>query len=573
MSGKKPVVSPAFTALRSGLRRSLVLATAVSLAVNLLKLTLPLYILQVFDRVLTNRSEDSLLLLTATALGALVVLVLLDAVRVQVLARLGAWSEKRLGGDVYAASVVRAGLTGQASAQGLHDLRQVRNFLSGLALVPIIDAPWSPIFIAVIFSLHPILGWFALCGAMLLAAIVIVNEMVTLRLQTAASDAGVANTRAAGAGIRNADVIQAMGMLPNLVRRWQENDAVSVRLSRKAAGRSAALTALSKYFRMAMELGILGLGAWLVVKGDLGAGVMFAAFILLGSALAPVDLAAGAWRQTVQGLTAWERLRQLLDAMPGRREFTRLPVPKGELEVEYVTFAYPGQSEPVLTGITFELEPATTLAILGPSAAGKTTLARLLVGSLVPRFGTVRLDRADVSSCSAEVKMRDIGYLPQDIELFQGTVRDNIARMGEGADADVIEAARIAGAHEMILALPQGYDTCLGEDGVNLSGGQRQMVGLARAVFGVPRLVVLDEPNSNLDQEGEMRLLRAIVALKARGSVVIVVSHRPSVVQYVDQILVLKHGRVESFGSREEPLHKLVHPASTGSPIPVQKEA
>lgn len=551
----------AVRALKAGLRRSFLLAGIFSLVVNLLMLTVPIYMLQVFDRVLMSRSEETLVLLTIMAAGALAVLGVFDALRGQVLARLGAWSERRLGGEVYGASVMRALATGQASGQGLRDLAHLRGFLSGPALVPMMDAPWTPIFIAVIFLMHPVLGWFALAGALVLLVLVFVNEISTRHLQLAASEASMGNNRAAELGLRNADAIGAMGMLPNLVRRWEEGGADSTRLSRKVAGRASGLTAISKFLRLLLQMGILGLGGWLVIQAEITGGAMIAGSILLGRALAPIEMAVGSWRQSVQGIAAWKRVCALLETHPLPDQATALPQPEGHLAVENVTLVYPGQQEPIVRGVSCELKPGEAMAIIGPSAAGKTTLARLIVGNLAPRLGAVRLDGADLASYAAAARMRDIGYLPQDVELFPGTVRENIARMGAGSDTVVMQATRLAGVHEIILSLPNGYDTVVGEGGVRLSGGQRQMVGLARALFGAPCLVVLDEPNANLDQGGEAMLIRTLRTLKHNGVTLLVISHRTSIIRHVDRVMLLKAGKVETIGPPAEVLKKLVRPA------------
>jgi PrtD family type I secretion system ABC transporter len=387
------------------------------------------------------------------------------------------------------------------------------------------------------------------------------NELVTRRSLLHATNASIEATQEAEAAVQNADVIEAMGMLPALVGRWHRDSGEALNLQRRVAGRNSAISAFSKFLRLALQLSVLGTGAFFVIGGELTSGGMIASSILMGRALAPIDMAIGAWRSAVSAYGAYQRVKQQLAQAPVNRQSLSLPAPAGQLVVDNANYVYPGQNEPVLKYVSFALEPGESLGIVGPAAAGKTTLARLLVGNLEPQLGHVRLDGADISQWPSEDRGQYLGYLPQDVELFSGTVRENISRMGTG-DTGVIPAARLVGAHEMILSLPVGYETNIGRGGTALSGGQRQWIALARAVYGEPRLIVLDEPYANLDHGAEEALIKALQDLKARGATVIVIAHRPNILQQVDKMLVLHHGQVQAFGDRSEILQKMIRPAT-----------
>ena len=533
-----------------------------SLFINVLMLTAPLYMLQVFDRVLTSRSVETLIMLTLIAGVALLALAALDALRGAALVRIGTWLDGRIGAPVLAASITAAVRKGDgASVQRLRDLSTLRTFLTGPGIFPVMDAPWTPIFIAVIFLLHPILGWVSLAGALVLFGLAVSNEVTTRGLLGRAGGASVAALRQAEAAIRNADSVEAMGMMPALIRRWHERNAEALTLQSVASMRSGGITAASKFARLALQVGILGAGAWLVILNELTPGAMIAGSILMGRALAPVEQAIGTWRSLIAARGAYERVKKQLDDSEPRGQAMPLPPPSGRLNVEGVSFVHPGAEAPTLRAVSFQLQPGETLGLIGPTAAGKTTLARLLVGNLVPRAGHVRLDAMDVAQWEAEDLGRHIGYLPQDVELFGGTVRENIARMDMGDAEAVVAAAGLAGVHDMILRLPKGYDTEIGEGGATLSGGQRQRIALARAVYGSPRLIVLDEPNANLDGEGEEALVKAIGVLRENKVSIVVIAHRPSILQTADKVLVLRAGAVQVVGPRDEVLAKL-----TGQP-------
>ena len=539
-----------------------------SLAINLLLLTIPLYMLQLFDRVLTSRSEDTLFALSIAAGGAILTLAALEAVRSFVMVRLSNWLDTQLSGDLLGGSVIDALVRGgEASVQGLRDLLTFRTFLTGPAIFPFLDAPWTPVFIAVIFLFHPLLGWLSIIGAAVLFAMALINELSTRNLLMQSGGASIKSLRVAESAVRNADVIEAMGMMPNIVQRWRQENSAMLEHQAKASQRSGAITAASRFLRLFLQVAMLGVGAWLAINDEVSPGAMIAGSILLGRALAPVEQAIGSWKSAVSARGAYNRIKRQLDSLTPRAEAMALPAPAGQLSVEGMSYLYPGATEPVLRNLDFRLEPGESVGLIGPTAVGKTTLARLAVGNLRPSAGHIRLDTADVAQWDPVDLGQYIGYLPQDVELFAGTVRENIARMGEGDPEQVVAAATPAGVHEIILGLPAGYETEIGEDGAVLSGGQRQRIGLARAVFGNPKFIVLDEPNANLDHEGEVALLETVARLKAQGATMVIIAHRPSVLRNVDKILVLRNGGIQLFGARDEVLAKLAGPAAAPATI------
>jgi PrtD family type I secretion system ABC transporter len=538
-----------------------------SLCINLLMLTAPLYMLQVFDRVIAGRSTETLLYLTLIAVVALLTLAALDVVRGRTMVKLGNWLDGRLSDPLFAGSIALAAEgPGEPSAQGLRDLSTLRGFLTGPSIFPILDAPWTPVFLIVIFLLHPLLGALALVGAVFLLGLAVANDLASRRLLVESNGASIKALNQADSATRNADAIMAMGIAGNLVRRWRQTNAQILDLQGRASYRSGLITAASKFFRMALQIGMLGVGAWLVLGAELTAGGMIAGSILLGRALAPVDQAMNSWKSALGARAAYERIKQQLSAMPRQSDAMPLPAPKGALRVENLVYAHPGAVDPILRGLNFQLEPGESLGIIGPTAAGKTTLARLLVGNVRPLSGHVRLDSADVWQWDSDDLGRHVGYLPQNVGLFAATVRENVARMGEAEGEAVVSAARMADVHDLVLQLPGGYETQIGEGGVALSGGQRQRIALARAVFGDPRFVVLDEPNSNLDHTGEAALLRALDKLNKNGVTTVVIAHRPSILRRVDKILVLQPDAAPVFGPRDEILRKVTGPA-TGRPV------
>ena len=424
--------------------------------------------------------------------------------------------------------------------------------------------------------MHPLLGLVAVGAALALLMLAVVNEAASRRPLRDAAQRSIRAMQRVEAAIRNADVVQAMGMRQDFIRRWSAMNEEALALQLEAGDRNATLIGFSKFLRMLVQVLILGVGAWLVLQNDLTSGGMIAASILLGRALAPIEQSIAAWKSLVAARDARDRLRALFARLPPEPAGMRLPTPLGRLSCEQVVYAPPGQIEPVLRGVSFAVEPGTGLGIVGPSAAGKSSLCKILVGIWQPTRGSVRLDGADLFAWNVDLVGRHIGYLPQDVELFAGTVAENVARLGDPDPGAVVAAAQAAGVHEMILALPQGYDTEIGEAGGQLSGGQRQRIGLARALYGRPRVVVLDEPNASLDGDGETALLRALFTAKAWGATVVIVAHQPRILAPVDQLLLLRQGAVEAFGPRDEVLERMrpLRPIEVPArPVPVRAQA
>jgi PrtD family type I secretion system ABC transporter len=538
-----------------------VFAALFSLAINTLLLAPSLYMLQVFDRVLASRSEETLAVLSLAAVIALFAMMLLDVLRARLLAAAGASLDRRLGPRVLQGLMAQtARLSGTGHLHGLRDVATLRAFFSGQGLMAVFDAPWLPIFLLLITLFHPILGATALGGAIVMVVLAFLNERLTRvpleRAQTQARQAA----RFIDVGTRNADVVEALGMAPALSRRWSALNEGALREHRRANAIGAGFSGFTKFARQLIQLVMLGIGAHLVLSQHVTAGIMMAGTILLGRALAPVETLVGSWKGLVEARAAWRRLRALLNEQVQEEAGTELPAPLGAVKVEQLVFRLPKAERPILRGVSFSLQSGEALGVIGPSASGKSTLARLIVGVWKPAAGTVRLDGADVSAWPRERLGPYLGYLPQDVELFTGTVAQNIARLGEPDAAAVIRAAQRAHVHELILRLPQGYDTEMGEAGAALSPGQRQRVALARALYGEPRLVVLDEPNASLDNEGDEALLRALADLKANGATVVIVAHRPSLLRSVDKLLVMNEGTVQMFGPRAEVLARLTRP-------------
>ncbi len=537
---------------------------AFSLFINLLLFVVPLYMLQMYDRVLSSRSIPTLVLLTVIAVGLLAVMGLLEGVRSRLLVRTGVKLDSQVNSTVFDA-LFRGGIAGtQRNAQPLRDLETVRDFLTGSGLIALCDAPWAPLFIAVCFLFHPLLGFVALAGAVVILALALVNEKATRAMLVEASRTKVGSTGFVDSSLRNADAVRAMGMAPAIYRRWAEGHGRVLALQAAASDRSGAIVAATKSLRMILQVAVLGVGAWLAVLQEITPGAMIAASIIMARALAPIEIAVGQWRGLVSARNAYGRLGALLGAMPAEAAHMRLPRPTGALQVERLVAAPPGVSKPVLKGVGFTLRAGESLGIVGPSAAGKSTLARVLVGVWPAEAGSVRLDGSEIGQWSPEELGPHVGYLPQEVDLFAGTVAENIARFQAVEAEAVVAAACKAGVHEMIQRLPDGYDTEIGDGGRGLSGGQRQCVALARALFGDPALIVLDEPNANLDTTGEGALVAALEALKKEGRTVVLISHRPSVIAHVDKIMVLNAGTIERLGEREAVLATLTRPTPVG---------
>jgi PrtD family type I secretion system ABC transporter len=526
--------------------------------VNLLQLTVSIYMMQIFDRVLSTHNVNTLLYLSLIAGTAVLLLAILDMSRNQIMQRVAAWLEQKVAPESFARAIENSLSGSSYRMQALRDLAICRGYLGSPSSLALYDVPWVPIFLAVIFILHPVLGYIATAGAIVLFTITLLNELTTSRLMREANVAAINAQQRADSIARNAEVIDSMGMMPAVMRRWQEAVAEMLPPQQRAARRVSMLLGTAKFVRLGLQIGVLGAGCYLVLQHELTSGATIAGSVIMGRALAPVEMLIGGWKQLVQARQAFARLHEFLLQPRLRPAGLPMPPPVGRLTVERVTYGFPGAVSPVIKGVQFALNPGESLAVIGPSAAGKTTLIKMLMGTLAPSAGAVRLDGVDVHGWMREDFGRYVGYLPQTVELFDGTVFRNIARMGEALPAQVFEAARLAGCHDMILRLPQGYDTEIGDGGQHLSGGQRQLIGLARALFRNPKFVVLDEPNSNLDGDAEARLTAALRELKARGTTVIVVSHRPGLVQHVDLVLLMRDGAVEVFGPRAEVFKRVI---------------
>jgi PrtD family type I secretion system ABC transporter len=548
-------------------RSGLPLLAMFSFFINILVLTSPIYMMQTYDRVLASGHVETLVVMTLIAGIAVLVLGLLEMVRGRLLGRIGRWMEERLAPELIASSM-RSALYGfTPNAQALRDLSVVKGFLSGSGINAIFDSPWTPIFLIVIWLMHPLLGIVGLTAAAVLLATAVLSEYVSRRPVKEGQRLSIANAQKADSALRNADVFHAMGMLPGFLATWMQRNGTALDLQLTANDRNAALVGFSKFFRIFVQILILGAGAYLVLQNELTAGGMIAASILLGRALAPVEQGIGSWKGFLAARDSWDRLKRLLESLPPPPDTMPLPPPQGRVSCEQLVFMQQGRDQPILAGITCALEPGEALGIIGPSAAGKSTLCKILVGTWRPTRGHVRLDGADIFRWPSEQLGPYIGYLPQDVELFSGTIMENIARLRRDADPKaVVEAASAAGVHEMILRLPQGYETEIGEGGSMLSGGQRQRIGLARALYGKPRLIVLDEPNASLDSEGENALIAAIENAKRWGATVVLVAHAPKILSPVDKLLLLQDGQMRLFGPRDEVLAKL-------GAVPVSPEA
>jgi len=555
------------------LRPFVLLAALASLVLNLALLMPSIYMVQVFDRVFTSRSLETLLLLSGLTLLALALGYAMDTARARALASAGGWLEKLLA-PAALSSLLRqaAGRSDSVRDDAMRDIARLRGLLAGTGMQALFDAPWLPVYLAVIGLMHPLLGLAAACGAALLGVLAWLTERLTRQATDRSLALGRAASHHAEALRRNAEVIVGMGMTQAAIAGWERRQQQASDAQRRLGRRSARLAAGARSLRQGLQIGMLALGAWLVLREHASPGIMMAATILLGRALQPVELLISGWKQQVEARGAWQRLEKLSFAAPADGALA-LPAPLGRLEVERLHYS-PAPGRPALIkGLNFSIAAGESVGLIGPSASGKTTLVRLLLGIRQPSAGTVRLDGADIAQCDRDALGLHLGYLPQDVELFAGSVAENIARLAAVPDsAAVIEAARMAQVHEMVLRLPQGYDTQIGDGGAVLSGGQRQRIGLARALYGRPRLVVLDEPNANLDAEGAAALAAAIGALKARGVTVILVGHRPALMARLDKLAVLKDGVLEVFGPSAAVLARL-RPVAVGHAAPAAAQA
>lgn len=563
--------SPITKALLLG-RKPFAFAGLFSFVTNLLYLALPIYTMQVYDRVLSSRSHETLYVLTFGALAVFGVSAVLDHLRGRILIDYGQEFDRLTSGPVFT-TLFEAVLRGDAAArsQALRDLDSFRQTITGSAVSVLFDLPWMPLFAIVLFIIDPIVGMLVLVGGIVLFGLTLLQDRGTRAGLKDANTAAIQSYAFTDTALRNGEVVRAMGMLPSLGRQWVRFRSTSIGRSALASNQASGYSNAIRALRMAIQVLVVGVGALLIIDGKISPGVLFANMILSARALAPLERVVGAWGQLVAGVQAYDRLQSLLGSYEEPKPVTILPRPSGALSVEGVSYAPKGASAFILNGVSFQLQAGEMLGIVGSSGAGKSTLARLLVGVWKPNIGAVRLDGGDVHQWDRDSFGRHVGYLPQDIELFSGTVRENISRFRpDASDEEVVRAAQLAGAHELILRQAKGYDTELGEGGTVLSVGQRQRIGLARALFGNPAFVVLDEPNASLDAQGEAALMSAMESLKAAKATVVIVSHKVNVFRGADKMLVLKNGRVELFGPGDQVMARLMQPAQA---IPPAKAA
>lgn len=530
-----------------------------SLFVNALMLVPTFFMIQVSGRVVPSSSTSTLIMLTIILTILMITLGSLEWVRSRIMVRISNRLDVLLSRDVYRASFKKALSSGgmDASAQSLNDLLALRQFLTGNGLFAFFDAPWLPIYTAVMFLFHPWFGWMTVGCALLLITLAFLNHRYTGKALTEANKQSVTANLQTTKNLRNAEVIESMGMLDTLMARWATRQRRVLVLQSQASDKGGIVTSISKTFRTWTQSIMLAIGAYLVITHQINPGLLMAGSLLLGRALSPIDQMIGSWKGFVAARLQYDRLNATLEKLHAEPQRMSLPDPEGHIQVESLVVAPPGSKAPVIRNISFVAPAGSIVGIVGPSAAGKSTLARALLGIWTPQHGTVRLDGADISAWDKQKLGPHLGYLPQDIELFEGSISDNIARFDKVDSEQVVLAARIAGVHEMILQLPDGYDTVIGSEGVNLSGGQRQRIGLARAVYGSPRLIVLDEPNSNLDEVGERALSVALQKVKETGATVFIISHRPSILSRLDRIMVLNAGVISLYGAREQVIAEL----------------
>lgn len=526
-----------------------------SMFVNILQLTFPIYMLQVYDKVLTSYNFSTLVVITIAAVICLVVLACLDWLRSRLLVRAGIEFDRVLSGPVMRENLKRAAGPESGGKQAtLRDVQTLRTFLGGNAVFAFFDAPWMPFYFLIIFILHPALGMASVFGGVLVFILGILTDKATRKKLESANQLNNHASNFVSAALRNANIIRSMGMTDAVAARWEKVNKGVIELQTRASHQAGLLHAISKSLRVGLQVLIYAVGAYLAITHASTAGAMIAASIIMGRALAPIDQAMATYKQSVEAYGAYKRLKAMLDQPPVLPPMD-LPVPAGNLTMEGVVFSVQGRS--IIQGINFGLPAGQSIAIIGPSAAGKSTLCKLLLGIWAPSLGKVRIDGADLATWDMEKLGPHLGYLPQDVELFAGTIAENIARMGDVDPEKVLMASQMAGVHNLVLQLPKGYDTQIVEHGAVLSGGQRQRIGLARALYGLPRVVVLDEPNSNLDEEGEHSLLQALMNLKQVKSTVVLVTHKPAVLSIMDNIMVMQDGLVAMCGPRQEILAKL----------------
>lgn len=530
--------------------------------INLLMLAPSLYMMQIYDRVLQSRSETTLVMLTLILIFGLLTMALLEVVRSRVLVRVGGRIDEALSASVFEATLKNHVRNAAQRTQPLNDIAVIRQFAGGAGLLAFFDLPWMPAFLTLLFLMHPLLGAVSLTGGIILLILAIASEASTRKRLSEATGHNVAAANFAETSIKNGDAMSAMGMMQGIFARWKERHDKALSLQGQASDWAGVLMNASKVTRIALQSLMLAAGAYLAIEGKISPGVMIAASIIGAKALSPLEVLIANWGSLVSAQLAWKRIKTLLIEAPPAPPRMTLPTPEGNLSVSRIIAAPPGMQVAVLQGVSFDLAAGESLGIIGPSGSGKSTLARVITGVWPSVAGTVRLDGAELAQWPKEQLGPHIGYLPQDIDIFDGTVAENIARLGHVDSEAVVAAARQAGIHDLILQLPEGYNTQIGESGNRLSGGQRQRIGLARAIYRMPALCVFDEPNSNLDEEGEQHLVQTVLNLKKSKRTALIITHRPSVLNHVDKVLVMKAGQVTFFGSRAEAFAKFARPVA-----------
>jgi ATP-binding cassette subfamily C protein EexD len=548
-------------------------AMGFSMIINMLTLAPIIYMLQLYDRVISSGNGMTLLMLTMIIAVIFFTQGALEIIRSQILVRVSTRLETLLNRRLFKIAYKRSLYTGgqQASSQPLDDLTSLRQFLTGNGLFAFFDAPWMPFYLGIMFMFHPYFGYAAIFAAVFLSILALINEKMTRSVLGEANGLAASNRVHLNKNLKNAEVIESMGMFDNIFQRWLDKSNKVLFLQAKASAKAGILSSLAKTLRGLFQSLTLGLGAYLAINQEINPSMMIAGSILLGKTLAPIDQLIGGWKGFVLARTQYKRLNDLLNQIPDDKDKMSLQVPNGQLQAEQAVIIPPGSKIPAIKGISFTIEAGDTVGILGPSGAGKSSLARALLGIWPTANGAIRLDGADIFDWDRVELGAHIGYLPQDIELFEGTISENISRFGKIESDKIINAAKMAGVHEMILHLPEGYDTMIGVVGNNLSGGQRQRIGLARAVYGDPKLIVLDEPNSNLDDLGEIALAHAISRLKSLKTTIIIVTHRHNVLSHLSKLLVLQEGLISFYGDRDAVLAKLAEQQQAAAPPPPKK--
>lgn len=542
-------------------------AVIFSFFINILGLTAPLYMMQVYDRVLSSRSVTTLVVLTILIAFLYFSAAMLESIRSRLLVRAGVKFDDEINEHTF--SAVQRATIAQPSAghvQALRDTDTVREFFTGAGIISLCDLPWVPIYIVVATLLHPWYGILAVLSIIISGILAWANDRLTRDRLNAATKANIAANNKATTTFRNAEVLQAMGMVGNLRKQWAVSRLESLAMQALASDRAGVVMAAIKFNRMFVQSLVLGIGAYLAIIREVSPGTIIAASIIVGKCIQPVEVAIGNWKGMVTMRSAYERVQNLLRSLPELGKRILLPAPKGELSVDNVIVRAPGREQLILKGVNFRVPAGQVLGVIGPSAAGKSSLARVLVGVWPPAAGAVRLDGSELDHWDPEQLGQHLGYLPQDVELFAGTIAENISRFGDPDDEKIIMAAQMADVHDMIQRLPQGYNTQIGDAGAALSGGQRQRVGLARALYGMPALIVLDEPNASLDTAGEQALMNTIKRLKEAGRTVVMITHKTNALSHCDLILVLQDGAVQAFGPRDEVMARIVGPRIVPGP-------